>query len=186
MAISIHKGWQSIITTGAIRSAMLVMGAVLLSLLSVQTEAQGQTLTGRVVAVADGDTLTLLDDQRQQYKIRIAGIDAPEKQQPFGSASKASLSELAFDQMATAVCPKRDRYGRSVCVVTVKGRDVGLEQIRRGMAWWYREYEHEQSASDRAEYERLENYARSSKLGLWTAPDAVPPWSWRRAKRVNP
>lgn len=103
-----------------------------------------ETITGRVVGVTDGDTLIILDNQHQQHKIRLSRIDAPERAQPFGERSKAALSTLAFDKEATADCPKRDRYGRQVCVVTVQGKDVGLEQVATGMAWWYRQYANEQ------------------------------------------
>ena len=90
---------------------------------------------GRVVGVSDGDTITVLDDANTQHKIRFAGISAPEKAQPFGERSKQSLSALVFQKRAEACCHKKDRYGREVCAVYVDLRDVGLEQIRAGMAW---------------------------------------------------
>ena len=93
-----------------------------------------------MVAVSDGDTITILDDAKTQHKIRFAGIDAPEKGQPFGERSKQNLSALVFQKRVEARCHKKDRYGREVCAVFVSLRDVGLEQIRAGMAWWYREY----------------------------------------------
>lgn len=96
--------------------------------------AAAETLTGRVVAVADGDTLTILDASNQQHRIRVAGIDAPEKKQAFGQRSKMSLGDLAFGMPAIADCRETDRYGRAVCVVHVNGRDVGLEQVRNGFA----------------------------------------------------
>src|SRR5262245_9242443 len=93
---------------------------------------------GRVVAISDGDTITVLDDSKTQHKIRIAGIDAPEKGQPFGERSKRNLSALAFQKTVEARCHKKDRYGREVCTVYLAGRDLGLEQIRTGMAWHYK------------------------------------------------
>jgi hypothetical protein len=92
------------------------------------------------VGVADGDTITLLDNNRQQHRIRLAGIDAPEKAQPFGQRSKQHLSELAFGKQAKADCYKIDRYDRDVCTVYVDGKDIGLAQIDAGMAWWFRKY----------------------------------------------
>lgn len=147
------------------------------------TGVQAEALAGKVVGVADGDTLTILDASSQQYKIRIAGIDAPEKHQPFGERSKTSLSALAFNQQATADCPKRDRYGREVCSVSVNGKDVGLEQIASGMAWWYRRYANEQTPQARTDYEAAEFWAKAKRLGLWADKNPVPPWDWRRGER---
>ncbi len=102
------------------------------------------------MAIADGDTLTLLDAAHQQHRIRLSGIDAPEKKQAFGQRSKAALSALAFDKEVVAECDKRDRYRRLVCKILVDGVDVNLEQVRTGLAWWYRKYASEQGAADRA------------------------------------
>jgi endonuclease YncB( thermonuclease family) len=99
-----------------------------------------------VVAVSDGDTITVLDRAAAQHKIRQGGIDAPEKGQAFGERSKQNLSQLAFDQIVDAHCHKRDRYGREVCKGMRGSTDVNLEQLRAGMAWWYREYAQEQTA----------------------------------------
>lgn len=144
---------------------------------------QAETITGRVVGIADGDTLTILDAGRQQRKIRLSGIDAPEKAQPYGERSKTSLSALAFGQDATADCPKKDRYGRDVCTVTVKGEDVGLEQVAAGMAWWYRKYAGEQIPQARADYEAAEFMAKARRLGLWADKNPTPPWDWRKNMR---
>jgi endonuclease YncB( thermonuclease family) len=94
-----------------------------------------------VVGVSDGDTITVLDDAEAQRKIRFAGIDAPEKDRPSVKRSKQSLSELVFQKRVEARCHKKDRYGREVCAVFVSLRDVGLEQIRAGMAWHYKGYQ---------------------------------------------
>jgi endonuclease YncB( thermonuclease family) len=135
---------------------------------------------GRVVGVSDGDTITVLDDLKTQHKIRFAGIDAPEKGQPYGEQSKQSLSALVFQKRVEARCHKKDRYGREVCAVYVNLRDVGLEQIRAGMAWWYREYAHEQATQDRLVYRDEEESAKAKQIGLWTDQKPVPPWEWRR------
>ena len=112
--------------------------------------ANADTLNGFVTGITDGDTLTLLDEQKQQHKIRVIGIDAPEKVQPFGAKSQANLGQMAFNKQVTADCPKRDRYGRELCKVFVDGQDIGLLQIADGMAWWFVKYAKEQSAEDRA------------------------------------
>jgi len=92
---------------------------------------------------------------------------APEKRQPYGNRSKENLSRLVFDRNVRAECHKRDRYGREVCKILDGSRDVGLEQIRAGLAWWYRAYAGEQSPEDRARYERAEEDAKARKGGLW-------------------
>lgn len=145
--------------------------------------ASAAQLDGRIVGIADGDTLTLLDGSKQQHKIRIAGIDAPEKRQPFGQRSKENLSRLAFSKTVQADCPKQDRYQRHVCTVVVEGRDVGLEQLRAGLAWWYRKYAAEQPARQRSDYEAAEAAAKRDRAGLWMASDPVPPWDFRHAVR---
>ena len=109
-----------------------------------------------MVGVSDGDTITVLDDAKIQHKIRFAGIDAPEKGQAFGERSKQSLSALVFQKRVEARCHKKDRYGRDVCAVFVSLRDVGLEQIRAGMAWHYKEYQHEQPTHERLVYSDTE------------------------------
>jgi endonuclease YncB( thermonuclease family) len=151
-------------------------------LLALACTANAETITGRVVGVADGDTITVLDADKVQHKIRLAGIDAPEKKQPFGNRSKESLSELAYDKTVTAETDKRDKYGRQVGKVLVDGRDVNLAQIERGMAWFYRQYQREQSSSDRRLYEAAENAARADKRGLWRDADPMPPWEFRHNK----
>lgn len=111
---------------------------------SVIASAKAADLSGRIVAVSDGDTVTLLDASKTQHRIRLDGIDAPERGQAFGQRSKESMSDLAFGRAADAQCHKTDRYGREVCKVVVNGTDIALEQIRRGMAWHFKRYSHEQ------------------------------------------
>ena len=133
--------------------------AVALSLALEGAQAAEWFLEGHVVGVSDGDTITVLDDAKTQHKIRFAGIDAPEKGQAFGERSKQSLSALVFQKRVEARCHKKDRYGREVCAVYESLRDVGLEQIRQGMAWHYKEYQHEQSTQNRLVYRDEEESA---------------------------
>lgn len=158
---------------GAWRCAVLTLFVSAASL-------QAATLDGLVVGVADGDTLTLLDGDMRQHKIRLAGIDAPEKGQDFGQTSKQSLSELAYRRYVRVEVSKRDRYGRSVAKVLRGTLDVNLEQVRRGLAWHYKEYEREQSTSDRRLYSAAENEAKASRTGLWALPHPIEPWHFRR------
>jgi len=157
---------------------VLVLAGLLLGLSSEAT-----TITGLVVGVSDGDTITLLDGEKVQHKIRLAGIDAPEKKQPFGNRSKESLSELTYDKTVTVETDKRDKYGRQVGKVLVNGQDVNLVQVERGMAWFYRLYQHEQSPNDRRLYEGAEEAARAAKRGLWRDAEPVPPWDFRHSKQ---
>lgn len=153
---------------------ILALGAIL-----ALPGAHADTLTGRVVGVTDGDTLTLLDAANTQHKIRLAGIDAPEKGQPFGQVCKQSLSDLAYNHTAQIDWSKLDRYGRVIGKVLVNGQDVNLEQIRRGCAWYYKKYQNEQSAEDRVSYARTEDGARAGKVGLWVEGGVMAPWEWR-------
>ena len=142
----------------------------------IATELQGQ-----VVAIADGDTLTVLDSTHTQHKIRLSGIDAPEKAQPFGDRSKQSLAALTFRQQVTIEWDKRDRYGRIVGkVITPNGTDANLEQIKAGMAWHYKQYEREQPAGERVIYSAAEEAARKARIGLWQDAQPVPPWEFRK------
>lgn len=152
------------------------------SFLSLQVSAE--SLQGKVVGITDGDTITLLDASKTQHKIRVAGIDAPEKKQPFGQRSKESLSELAFDKDITVEWSKKDRYGRTVGqIISKHGKDLNLEQIKRGMAWHYKKYESEQSPEDRKLYAAAEEEAKAKRVGLWSDPNPVPPWDYRKTKR---
>ena len=156
---------------------------VFLLLLLLSTGAPAEMLTGRIVGISDGDTLTLLDVEHVSHKIRVAGIDAPEKKQPFGEKAKTSLSALAYNRTAEADCRKIDRYRRYVCVVFVAGKDVGLEQIKAGMAWWYQQYAKEQTKQERVDYEQAEFLARRHRYGLWNSKNPMPPWDWRHNGR---
>lgn len=147
--------------------------------LIVSTTALAGVLEGRVVAVTDGDTIKVLDAENVQHVVRLSGIDAPEKKMPFGQRSKQSLSDLVYGKEAIVEGEKNDRYGRLVGKVLVSGHDANLAQIRAGMAWHYKLYQHEQSAADRQTYSVAEDAAKSNKLGLWADVDPVPPWAWR-------
>jgi len=149
------------------------------------------TLTGKVVGVSDGDTITVLDSDNRQHKIRVAGIDAPEKNQAFGQRSKENLSRLVFGKEVEVQWSKHDRYQRVVGKVMVaepgcqrpdcaKTMDAGLGQVSAGFAWWYRKYAKEQSAEDARAYELAEQEARSRQTGLWRDAVPIPPWDWRK------
>lgn len=114
-----------------------------------------------------------------QHKIRLTGIDAPEKKQPFGNRSKQNLSDMVFNKTVTVETDKRDRYGRELGKVLAGGKDVNFEQVRTGLAWHYKAYERMQPAADRQAYADAENDAKAAKRGLWVDTDPTPPWEWR-------
>jgi endonuclease YncB( thermonuclease family) len=144
--------------------------------------ANADTLTGRVVGITDGDTITVLDASNQQHKIRLSAIDTPEKAQPWGQKAKESLSDMVFNRQVTVDWHKTDRYGRTIGKVIVDGVDANLGQIKAGMAWHYKQYAREQPEDDRILYAEAEDIARMLKKGLWSDNDPVPPWDWRKGK----
>jgi endonuclease YncB( thermonuclease family) len=135
------------------------------------------------VGVADGDTIAVLDANYQQHKIRLNGIDAPEKGQAFGNVSKQNLSRLVFGKDVTVEWHKRDRYGRLVGKVLVEGADANLDQVRQGLAWVYVTYLREVALEDREAYLAAER--RRSKRSGYGAISPVPPWKWRRRGRYE-
>jgi endonuclease YncB( thermonuclease family) len=175
------------------RSPLTLLFILLLLILSVpSSHSAASVLEGTVVKIAGGDTITVLDSNKVQHRVRIAGIDAPEKNQPFGNASKKRLGELVARKEVRVEFDKHDRWGRIVGKVLVKppdcptcGKtlDVGLAQITTGMAWWYRQYAHEQSAEDQGRYEFAEKEAKAKRAGLWQDKNPQPPWEFRRTSR---
>ena len=127
---------------------------------------------GRVVSIQDGDTLTVLV-ARRQIKVRLAGIDAPERDQPFGEKSWQSLSQMAFNRTVSVAMQKIDDYGRTVGTVTVARLNVEGEQVQRGLAWVYRQYSHD------SQLLALEAEAKAARRGLWADANPIPPWDWR-------
>lgn len=152
---------------------------VVVLLIGLQWTAHADVLLGHVVAVSDGDTITVLDDNKQRHVVRLMGIDAPEKAQAFGEKAKQSLSDLVFNKEVSVTWFKRDRYGRTVGQVHVDDTDVCLEQIKRGLAWHYKQYEREQSLEDRSRYSDAEKEARIARMGLWVDDKPTEPSKFR-------
>jgi endonuclease YncB( thermonuclease family) len=153
---------------------------ILIFILFLSNFAYAKTIEGLVVGVADGDTITVLDQQKNTYKIRLQGIDAPEKKQAFGEKSKQSLHDLVHSKQVRIEYDKEDKYGRIVGKVIVDDVDVCLQQLVLGMAWHYKKYQNEQSVSDRALYSETELKSKSLKLGLWSDDTPMPPWEFRK------
>jgi len=164
-------------------------------LLTAPPPSAADLLEGRVVRIADGDTLTVLTYSQSQVKVRLAGIDAPERAQPFGERSKQNLARLVAGKPVEIRWHKRDRYGRLVGQVWVvspdarcqgagcpKTLDAGLAQVTVGLAWHYKKYAGEQSEQDRERYSFAEVEARARRAGLWREGDPVAPWDWRKGR----
>lgn len=141
-----------------------------------------EDMQGLVIGITDGDTLRLLTPGHTQFKVRLSGIDAPEKSQPFGQQSKETLAECALDKEARIDANKKDRYGRTVGKVIVSGVDCNLRQIKLGMAWHYKKYENEQDVEDRSLYGQAEYLAKQERRGLWAESSPIAPWDYRKAK----
>ena len=154
----------------------------ILLLLATGTFAQ-DLIHGRCVAVSDGDTIKVLATDRELLRVRVAWIDCPELSQPFGRRAKQFMSALVFGKNVELHPHAIDRYGRTVAMVFVDGRDVGLMLIKAGLAWAYEYYLPEASPEIQARYTAAETAARVSREGLWVDGDsAVPPWEWRRER----
>ncbi len=137
----------------------------------------------KVVKVTDGDTIHVLDQSMHRYKIRLSGIDAPEKSQVYGNKSTDNLAKLIAGQKVEVEYSKRDQYGRIVGKVLKDGQDINLVQIIEGFAWHFKKYQREQSKLDRVLYSSAETEARARHIGLWAAPPSIPPWEFRKRKR---
>ena len=147
-------------------------------LLMLPTILFAQVISGKVVKIADGDTFTLLVNNHDQVKVRLDGIDAPEKKQAFGNKAKQYLSSMIWGTPVTVKVLKKDRYGRSIGKVsTSKFKDVNLEMIKAGYAWHYKEY------NDDKTYASAEISARKNKRGLWRDKNPIKPQDFRKIKR---
>lgn len=165
------------------RKQQNIILAAIISLTLQADPALAQSLVGKVVSVADGDTITILDGDRTQHKIRLSGIDAPERSQAFGRLSREHLASLVAGEKVAVETAKTDRFGRSVGKVLLHGRDINLTMVAAGFAWHYKKYEMEQPAVERLSYANAEAQARESRAGLWRDPEPTAPWDWRTAKR---
>lgn len=134
--------------------------------------------TGQVVAVTDGDTIKVLQDGRQR-KIRLYGVDTPEKKQAFGQKAKDFTATLVAGKVVDIDPVDQDRYGRTVGLVTVDGRILNEELIKKGFAWVYRQY---CKRGECREWLMFESQAKAAKIGLWADPAPIPPWEWRRRR----
>ena len=166
----------SVLRVRHLLGALVFVGLLGLAL-GLQCANATEVLRGRVVAIADGDTLTLLVGT-QQVKVRLLGIDAPEKKQAFGTRSRQELSDCAFGKEVVVTSKGSDRYKRVLGDVAVNGESCNLRQVSAGMAWWYRKYSPNEKTLEAAEAK-----ARQAKRGLWVDPLPTPPWEFRHAPK---
>lgn len=128
-------------------------------------------ISGKVVSIHDGDTITILQD-KQQIKVRLFGIDAPELKQPYGKKSKQFLSNLIAGKNVEVDENGKDRYKRTIGTIYVNGTDINAQMVANGYAWAYRKFS--------KKYTAQESKAKKQGLGLWRDKEPIPPWEWRR------
>ncbi len=139
----------------------------------------GKELTGKVISVQDGDTITILQG-KTSYKIRLQGIDCPEKSQAFGNVAKQFTSDLVFGKTVRVKYDELDHYKRYLGEVFVGKVNLNKELLKAGLAWHYKQYSKDPVLA------ALEIKARAAKTGLWSDPWAIPPWEFRRQRRKKP
>lgn len=130
--------------------------------------------TGKVVGVTDGDTITILKNDNTTVKVRLSAIDCPEKVQEYGSQAKSATSQLCFGKFVTVQNEGTDKYGRTLAIVFVDSLCLNKELLRLGLAWHYKRYNQDKELSE------IEETARKNKVGLWSQPNPVAPWDFRR------
>ena len=163
--------------TPSFRSVSLRFGSVAVWLVvAMPLSCAAADFTGQVVNVHDGDTLTVLVD-RNQVRVRLTDIDAPELGQAFGKRSKDSLADICAGKSAFVIWKSKDRYHRTLGRVSCANVDANSEQVRRGMAWVYERY-----APKNSPLYKVESRAREQGLGLWADPWPVAPWEWRKGE----
>lgn len=160
------------------RAVGLCAAVVMLWCMLAPLLAFAEQFRGKVVGIADGDTISVLREGKA-VKVRLYGVDAPEKAQPFGTKARQLTGDLVFQRGVTVVVHTTDRYGRLVGEVMLPdGRSLGHELVRAGLAWWYRQY-----APHDTTLAQLEAEARTAKRGLWADAHPIPPWEWRKGDR---
>ncbi|UCE30643.1 MAG: thermonuclease family protein [Burkholderiales bacterium] len=147
--------------------------------------ASAPRLAGRVEKVFDGDSFRMRLADGTVTGVRIGGIDAPERTQPFAGVSRRTLANRIEGSTVEVEARKRDPYGRVVGAVFRDGQDLGLAQIEAGLAWHFRRYAHEQPPQERRSYAEAEARARAARRGLWSHGTPQPPWEFRARRRAN-
>lgn len=156
----------------------MVQRVLFLVLLLLFNGGEAYPFTGEVVSVLDGDTIDVLHNGKAE-RIRLHGIDCPEKGQPYGNQAKRATSTLIFAQHVTLQIHGRDKYGRILAeVLLADGTNVNHTLVKDGWCWWYRKY-----APNDTTFEQLEREAIEAGRGLWVDPEPLPPWEYRKLRR---
>lgn len=151
---------------------------IVIILLYIATTAY--SLTGRVIKVIDGDTITVLKNSKTNIKIRLYGIDAPEKKQPFGQQARKVLARMIAGKTVEIEETGKDRYGRFVGIVQNAGRNINSQLVKDGFAWVYPAFCKRPECSS---WKSQEAEAKAARRGLWRDKQPIPPWKWRKRKK---
>jgi micrococcal nuclease len=142
--------------------------------------SQTQIIKGKLIGIGDGDTFTLLSENKTQYKIRLNGIDCPEKGQDFGKKAKDFTYRFCAQQVVVAELLSKDKYGRNIANVTVNGVSLNQALLAQGLAWHYTKYSQDQNLA------KLEQEARSKSINIWSVNKPMPPWIYRKRGTLVP
>lgn len=176
-SVYVKNNYPSNTTTGSTDTQPVVTPPVI--------DTSLKTIQAQSVRVIDGDTLEVIPVSGQSERVRLMGIDAPESDQPYGNTSKSSLETCVSLGNVTIEWIKKDQYDRLVGKVLVNSKDCNLEQVKKGMAWHYKQYQSEQTQSDQLTYSNAEVLARGAKVGLWQDSCPIAPWDWRKGIRTG-
>lgn len=159
-----------------ILTVLMIVNCMLLNVPYTEAQKIYSNIPGIVTKVYDGDTLTL-QNNNGIYKIRLSGIDAPERRQAYGNVSRNYLYNIVRNRFVYAEVHDKDRYGRYVAKIILDKTDVNAAMLKSGLAWHYKQYD------KNPEYARLEREARQNRKGLWIEKNPIPPWIYRKNKK---
>jgi micrococcal nuclease len=170
----INKTFQQLFLLSRYWLTIMLVSSFVSCTTAPQEEEVGEMISGKVVGIADGDTFTLLTEDKSQKKIRLYGIDCPEKRQPFGSVAKQKLSELIFGKQVQVEFRTYDRWRRIVGIVFCNDQNINEAMISTGMAWHFTRYD------DNPRWITLQERTKKKRIGLWSDDSPTPPWEWRK------
>ena len=133
-------------------------------------------ISGKVIGIKDGDTVVILLEGNIQKTLRLAEVDSPENSQPFGKNTKQFTSDQIFGKQINFIETDTDRYGRTIAKIYYDNKYLSEEIIKAGFGWWYYHYSNDKNLK------MLEDEASKNKIGLWSDPNSIPPWEWRKIK----
>lgn len=144
---------------------------------TVPASCREEIITGKVVRISDGDTFVLLTANNKQVKIRLYGVDAPEKSQDFGTVSREYLGKLLQDMEIVVLSKGKDKFGRVIGLVSAGSVNVNEAMLKAGLVWHFKKYDANPA------WASFEQKARAQRIGLWIQPNAIPPWEFRDQKK---